>query len=844
MRHRSIAALVGAALLAVAPPAAAGPGLVPLDLAPLASIDVSRWSAATFGFSELEAGPGALRDGNPTTSWEVPGADGEDATVTFDWSSPNAVDPFPVGSIRVDMKPADAAVTVRAGRDLGNLADAAADVARDDAGATITLRGSPRLRVLSLRFPAGTSVKEVQIFGGPTNGKLGDVSATCDGDGVHLALHGAGLLGVEATRALPQGGALRLAQRRAAGAVLTDATVRFDARPATYSYLVTGIGTQDPPASVSVTCTGTAKARPAAGPIHGVIEGFYGRPWTWPERMKVVRAMGALGMDTYIYAPKDDPRHRAHWRDAYEAADMDRFRDLASLGRGVGVNVVWAISPGLDIDPSSQADIDALTGKVAAMAGGAGIRDAALLMDDISAAHDASLGAAHAGLVQTLLASMKARDPASRLWFVPTVYAGLASSFSATDLAYLGALAAVPPEVPIAWTGAGVFATSIEITDAGAFGALTGRDAGRVWIWDNYPVNDVAVFRRLYTSPIIGRDSLLPESAGVLSNPMRHALASIPAIASYAEMALDPAAYAAARTAGEPLDAAKLALVLADAEGAPRALGDLFAELVHHDTLWPDAYASPGLTAALAAYAAAPTPGSARRAAAKDLAERLARLAIADVDLRRDLDDAALSDEIDAHARATSVTARAALEGLAAARADALGDAKESALAASRSACLWLAANEPSWRTVQDALAPLMAQGDTSGCAASGDPFTGPPGAPLVAQRGKAWSHAFTDAVTEKGAIWSLVGPEGAAISADGRVTWTPPRLGRFRLVALRSGDAGTSAQVLDVLVTEPPATENGVVTGGCGCRAAPGGGSGAALLIAAAAALLRRRRR
>lgn len=839
MRPRLLAALAGAISIVSAPSARAQ--LEPLDLAPLASIDVSRWSTLTFGFSELEVGPAAVRDGDPKTAWMVPGVEGETTTITFDWSSRGPIDPFAVRSIRVDVSPADAPIAVAVGPDLATLEDTPAEVARDATGATLTLR-APRLRVLALRLPAGVSVANVKILGGPTNGTLGDVTATCDGDGVHLALDAAGVLGVEAVRSLPSGGALRLRQRRAEGATLTDASVRFDPRPSTYTYLVHGIGAAGAPAKVSVTCDGAARARPAPGPIHGVIEGFYGRPWTWPERAKIVTAMGALGMDTYIYAPKNDPLHRDRWRDPYDAATLDEFRDLATIGRGTGVNVVWAVSPGLDIDPSSPSDVAALTGKVATLAEEAGIRDAALLMDDISAAHDAALGAAHAELAQTLLDSMKARDPQSRLWFVPTVYAGLAGSFDAGDAAYLAALAAVPAEVSIAWTGPGVFAKTIDVADAAAFGATFGRGAEGVWIWDNYPVNDVAVFRRMYARPITGRESLLPGSGGLLSNPMRHGLASLPAIASYAELALDPPSYAASRSAGEPLASARLALVLADADGYPRALEDLFAELVHHDTLWSNDFASPGLTAALSAYAAAPSPGPARRAAALDLATRLARLVIADVDLRRDLDDPSLADEIDAHARATSVSARTALAALGAARADLAGDAEASALAAQEAACLWAAANQPSWRTIQDAIEDLVPFADTSLCSAD-DLFVAPE--PVTTPRGERWSYTLKDRIPEAGATWSLVdsGGASASISSEGVVTWTPARLGRFRLVALRSGEAGASAAVIDVVVTEPKA-KTPAESGGCGCRAAGAPMDAPVAGWLALAALARRRRR
>src|SRR5205085_2742106 len=132
------------------------------------------------------------------------------------------------------------------------------------------------------------------------------------------------------------------------------------------------LGSDAPAQMLSVTCAGAARSRPVA--MNGVIEGFYGRPWTWPERAKVVRAMGALGASTYFYAPKDDPLHRASWRTPYDAVGIAEFETLADLGRAVGVNVVYGISPGADIDPSNANDVDALVAKIAAM-GAVGIRD-------------------------------------------------------------------------------------------------------------------------------------------------------------------------------------------------------------------------------------------------------------------------------------------------------------------------------------------------------------------------------------------------------------------------------------------------------------------------------------
>ena len=41
----------------------------------------------------------------------------------------------------------------------------------------------------------------------------------------------------------------------------------------------------------------------------GIIEGFYGIPWTFDERKSMINFLAEIGMDQYIYAPKDDPYH-------------------------------------------------------------------------------------------------------------------------------------------------------------------------------------------------------------------------------------------------------------------------------------------------------------------------------------------------------------------------------------------------------------------------------------------------------------------------------------------------------------------------------------------------------
>lgn len=40
--------------------------------------------------------------------------------------------------------------------------------------------------------------------------------------------------------------------------------------------------------------------------ICGVVEGFYGRPWTTGQRKELFGKLNRWGMDSYVYAPKDD----------------------------------------------------------------------------------------------------------------------------------------------------------------------------------------------------------------------------------------------------------------------------------------------------------------------------------------------------------------------------------------------------------------------------------------------------------------------------------------------------------------------------------------------------------
>jgi hypothetical protein len=116
--------------------------------------------------------------------------------------------------------------------------------------------------------------------------------------------------------------------------------------------------------------------------LRGVIEGFYGDPWTHDERLRLLADLGAWGMNRYVYAPKDDARHRARWREPYPDDEAARLGELAAAARAAGVEFTYALHPGLDIVHSEERDHAAIATKLRALHA-LGIRRFALLFDDI-----------------------------------------------------------------------------------------------------------------------------------------------------------------------------------------------------------------------------------------------------------------------------------------------------------------------------------------------------------------------------------------------------------------------------------------------------------------------------
>jgi hyaluronoglucosaminidase len=309
----------------------------------------------------------------------------------------------------------------------------------------------------------------------------------------------------------------------------------------------------------------------------GVVEGFYGTPWSHADRLWMIERLGRWGMNRYVYAPKDDPLHRERWREPYPADTLREFAELVECGDGSGVVVGFALSPGLSIRYGSCADRAALIAKLRAFAN-LGARFIALALDDVPfrLAHEAdarefgSLAAAHVALAHAVREDL---GPEVSLWLVPTDYLGVEPS---DYLETLGA--SLDSGIEVGWTGRTVVSPSIEAEEARRRSDALRR---RLLLWDNVPVSDGPMRPLLHLGPYGGRAPGLSESvSGVLLNPMEHARASAVAIRTAAVYLADPQSY-------EP-EAAWSEALAELGRGAPEAFA-LFAAAHRFSPLWPDA---------------------------------------------------------------------------------------------------------------------------------------------------------------------------------------------------------------------------------------------------------------
>jgi len=81
----------------------------------------------------------------------------------------------------------------------------------------------------------------------------------------------------------------------------------------------------------------------------GVIEGFYGQPWSFQQKQILFNQLSTNGLNAYLYGPKDDDKHRGYWRELYTAEELASLKELITAAAAKNIIFFYALAPGLDI---------------------------------------------------------------------------------------------------------------------------------------------------------------------------------------------------------------------------------------------------------------------------------------------------------------------------------------------------------------------------------------------------------------------------------------------------------------------------------------------------------------
>lgn len=285
----------------------------------------------------------------------------------------------------------------------------------------------------------------------------------------------------------------------------------------------------------------------------GIVEGFFGPLWSFEHRVTLFQFGAERGMNTYLYAPKDDPYHRARWAKPYPPGQWRRLLRLMRAAQDRHIDFVYGFHPGQGLCFSADRPLSLLLKKAQRFYDN-GVRTFAVLFDDIPSrlAHAQDRGRFKNSLARAegvWLRELQARQPSSwknvEWWICPSYYTPdplLARSFGAFEPDFLEIFSeSLPSEIACFWTGPAVVPERIT---AAHMRAIAKRLERPVLLWDNYPVNDLSMSDDLHIGPLRGRDPRLNRVLyGYLNNPLlQEALSFIP-LSTCFDYAANPRAY-------------------------------------------------------------------------------------------------------------------------------------------------------------------------------------------------------------------------------------------------------------------------------------------------------------
>ena len=293
---------------------------------------------------------------------------------------------------------------------------------------------------------------------------------------------------------------------------------------------------------------GSASAVPI--PLRGVVEGFYGTPWTFEERADILKFCRENNLNSYIYAPKDDPYHREKWRTPYPPEKLAEMQRLVDVARENNVRFIFAVSPGLDLNyggSKGDEDFRAMIRKLDAMYK-IGVRDFAIFFDDLKddqGRHHEN-GKNQAEFLNRVQKNLRSRyKDVAPLITVPTEYFYEDMIKGDKVKPYTRDLAEnLDEKIVVLYSGRGVVCDGITDKELAEVNKIFGREVG---VWWNYPVNDYSLTPdgNRNVKLALGAIEKLPTAkmTAIFFNPMGQVQMSKIALATGAIYANNPATY-------------------------------------------------------------------------------------------------------------------------------------------------------------------------------------------------------------------------------------------------------------------------------------------------------------
>ena len=269
----------------------------------------------------------------------------------------------------------------------------------------------------------------------------------------------------------------------------------------------------------------------------GFIEGYYGNPWSNEDRADLMMFGGDYKLNQYIYAPKDDPKHNAKWRELYTDDELAKIAELAEAGNRSKCYYVYALHPFMsnvirfDTDEHYEEDLNVIKAKFEQVMG-AGVKQFAILADD--AAVPSQGASCYVRLMSDITDWLKEKQATvsglkSDTIFCPNDYMGSGSS------AQMQTLKQLPSSVSIIQTGGRVWG-EVGPSFNNSFYNNMGRPA---YMWINWPCSDntkdglIMGGAEAVLKPNVNPDTI----EGIVLNPMQQSEPSKEALFTNADYA-------------------------------------------------------------------------------------------------------------------------------------------------------------------------------------------------------------------------------------------------------------------------------------------------------------------